>query len=133
MLHLFTVPGQLQGQSGTAPSRLNKACRWSARLKVESELLTSAANAIVKTKKFHIRDRGAYSQCGCQVNRIKGTHWVRWKRTSRSVNNVQTDSTEVPVCSGCVQERPAIGGRGFIDFSKRDCTNQHAIALNRTQ
>jgi len=36
----------------------------------------------------------------------------------------------MPVCSGCIQERPAIGGRGFIDFSKRDRTNQHAITLN---
>jgi len=32
--------------------------------------------------------------------------------------------------SGCIQERPAIGGRGFIDFSKRDRTNQQAITLN---
>ncbi|HEV3419692.1 MAG TPA: hypothetical protein VG075_05270 [Candidatus Acidoferrum sp.] len=67
------------------------------------------------------------------MNRIKGTHWFRGKRTSRSVNNVQTDSAQVPVCSGCIQERPAIGGRGFIDFSKRDRTNQHAITLNEDE
>jgi len=67
------------------------------------------------------------------VNRIKGTHWFRGKRTSRSVNNVQIDSAQVPVCSGCIQERPAIGGRGFIDFSKRDRTNQHAITLNEDE
>jgi hypothetical protein len=34
------------------------------------------------------------------------------------------------VCSGCIQERPAIGGRGFIDFPERDRTDQHAITLN---
>jgi len=34
------------------------------------------------------------------------------------------------VRSSCIQVCPAIGGRGFIDFSKRDRTNQHAITLN---
>jgi hypothetical protein len=31
------------------------------------------------------------------------------------------------------QLRPAIGGRGFIDFSERDGTNQHAIALHESK
>jgi hypothetical protein len=34
------------------------------------------------------------------------------------------------VRSGCIQKRPAVGGRGFIDFPKRDRTDQHAITLN---
>jgi len=54
-------------------------------LKSESELLTGPANAIVKTSEFHARDGGTYSQGGCQVNRVKGTHRFRRKRTPCSV------------------------------------------------
>jgi hypothetical protein len=54
------APGQLQGllPRGQFQSfqiqvfhrlTVTEPCRWSARLKVESELLTGAANAIVKT------------------------------------------------------------------------------------
>jgi hypothetical protein len=32
-----------------------------------------------------------------------------------------------------VQLRPAIGSRGFINFSERDGTNQHAIALHESK
>src|SRR3974390_1346379 len=63
------------------------------------------------------------------MNRVEGTHWFRGKRMPCSVNNVQTQSAQVPVGSHCIQVRPAVGGRSFIDFSERNRTDQHAITL----
>jgi len=34
------------------------------------------------------------------------------------------------VRSRCIQVCPAIGGRGFIDFSERDRADEHAITLD---
>ena len=49
----------------------------------------------------------------------------------RAFNNVRTDAPQVPVASCGIQVRPAIRGRGFIDFSGRDRADQHAITLNQ--
>jgi hypothetical protein len=87
-------------------------------LKSESELLTGAANAIVGVP--HSGRWNVYGQGGCQVDRVKRTHRFRGKRTPCSLNNVQTESVQVPVRSRCIQVCPAIGARSFIDFSERD-------------
>ena len=50
---------------------------------------------------------------------------------SRAFNHVRTDAPQVPVASCGIQVRPAIRGRGFIDFSGRDRAGQHAITLNQ--
>jgi len=63
------------------------------------------------------------------MNRVKGADGFREKRTPRSVNNVRTNAPQVPVGSRGIQVRPAIGDRGFLDFSKRARADQRAIAL----
>ena len=108
-------------------------CQWSPRLKSESELLPGSANAIIKTQEFHTRDGGTHGQCGRQVNRVKRAHGFCGKRTPRPVNNIRTESPQVPVGGRGIQVRPAIGSRGFIDFSERDGANQHAIALDERE
>jgi hypothetical protein len=64
------------------------------------------------------------------VNRVKGAHRFRGKRTPCAVNNVQTESAQVPVRSSRIQVCPAIGGPPFIDFSERDRADEHAITLD---
>src|SRR5205807_6658088 len=103
--------------------------RSSLRLKSESKLLPGFANAAIKTQEVHPRDSGAYGQCRRQVNRVKRADGFCGKRTPRSVNNVRTDSPQVPVGRRSIQVRPAISSCGFIGFSKRDRADQHAIAL----
>ena len=102
-----------------------------ARLKGESQLLTSTTDAIVKAEEFHTGYGGANDQRGCQVNRIQGTHRFHGKRTPCALNNVQTKSIDVPMRSGSIQVRPATHGRGFIDFSERDRADQDAITLDQ--
>jgi len=104
--------------------------RSSLWLKLESELLRGSADAIIKTQKFHSRYSGTDSQCRRQVNGVKGADGFRGKGMSRAVDNVRTDSPQVPVGGRGIQVCPAIGGRGFIDFSEGDGANQHAIALD---
>jgi hypothetical protein len=59
------------------------------------------------------------------MNRVKAAHRFRGKRTTCSVNNVQTESAQVPVRSCRIQVCPAIGGRRFIDLSERDRADLH--------
>lgn len=117
----------------------HKNCRpWKAglryarllRLKPEPELQPSSANTIIKAQEFHPRHNGTHGQYRRQVNRVKSADGFSGKRMPRSVDNVRTDSPQVPVGGGRIQVRASIGGRGFLDFSERDGANQHAIALD---
>jgi len=100
-------------------------------LKSESELHPGSANAIIQTQEFHAGYSRTRGQCGRQVNRVKGADGLCGKRMPRSVQNVRADPPQVPVGGGGIQVRTSIGGRGFIDFSERDGTNQQAIALDQ--
>jgi len=55
-------------------------------------------------------------------------HGFRGKRTPCSVNNVQSESAQLPVRSSSIEVCPAIGGRSFIDFSERDRADEHAVS-----
>jgi hypothetical protein len=92
-------------------------------LESESELPTGVPNAIVKTQEFYTRDGGTNGQRRCQVNRVKGAYWFRGKRAPCSVHNVQTEPEQVPVRSRSIQVCPAVGSRGFIDFSECNRTD----------
>jgi len=83
-------------------------------LKSESELDPGSANAVIKTQEFH-------------ADGFSG------KRMPRSVDNVRTDSPQVPVGGRGIEARPAIRCGGFIDFFQRDGANQHAIALDESK
>ena len=102
-------------------------------LKSESELDSGSANAIIKSQKFHARYSGTHGQCRRQMNRAKGADGLNGEPMPGPIQNVRTDSPQVPVSGGGIQVRASIGGRGFIDFSERDGANQHAIALDESQ
>ena len=132
-LRAFLPPNQLSNRgSSIRPTEANRS-RFStlARLKPESQLLADTTDAIVKTEEFHIGDSGANDQRRCQVNRIQGTHRLDRKRAPCALNNVQTKSIDVPVCSGSIEVRPATYGRGFVDLPERDRADQYAITLNQ--
>jgi hypothetical protein len=98
---------------------------------MEPKLFRGSANAVIKTQKLDPGDGRTNGQCRCQVNRIKCPNGFGRKRMPRAFNNVRTDAPQVPVASCGIQVRPAIRGRGFIDFSGRDRADQHAITLNQ--
>jgi hypothetical protein len=59
------------------------------------------------------------------------SEWVRQETDRRAFNNARTDTPQLPVASCGIQVRPAVRGRGFVDFSGRDRADQHAITLNQ--
>jgi hypothetical protein len=98
---------------------------------LEPKLFRGSANTVIKSQKFNPWDSRANGQCRCQVNRIKCPNGSGRKRMPRAFNNVRTDAPQVPVASCGIQVRPAVRGRGFVDFSGRDRADQHAITLNQ--
>ena len=98
---------------------------------MEPELFRGSANAVIKTQKLDPGDDRTNGQCRCQVNCIKCPNGFPRKRMPRAFNNVRGYAPQVPVASSGIQVRSAICDRGFIVFSRRDRTDQHAITLNQ--
>jgi hypothetical protein len=98
---------------------------------MEPKLFRGSADTVIETQKLDSWDSRTNGERRCQVNRIKCPNGFGRKRMPGAFNDVRSEARQVPVASCAIQVRPAVRGRGFVDFSGRDRADQDAITLNQ--